>query len=98
MEEIIIEVEQIQYSTKFAVLDTLEAYQALNNAIGTAKSYPDERSDTMNYSDPEPTAIDGIFYMQITPEVQEKYPSTLNGIVLIDSIPVEVIEDNNEII
>lgn len=84
------EPEKPHFSTKFAVLETLEAYTALNNAIGTAKSYPDEKSDTMNYSDPEPKPNwDDKFYMIVTAEVQERWPGVLEGITLVDKIPVK---------
>jgi hypothetical protein len=87
MEEII-EIEQPTFKTMYAVC-TIEEYQALNDEIGQAKSYPDEKSDTNFYSDPNPTAIDGLYYMQITAEVQEKYGECLIGITLIESIPNE---------
>lgn len=79
--------EQPTFKTMFAKLNSLEEYTALNNAIGKAKSYPDERSDTNFYSDPNPTDVDGLYYMQITAEVQEQWPEVLQGIELIENIP-----------
>jgi hypothetical protein len=85
--------QEPQYTTKHAVLLALEDYNVLNEVIGTAKHYPDLISDTDCYSEPNPAPNwDGKYYMQITAEVQEKYPETLEGIELIDEIPVEVIE------
>lgn len=85
MEEIITQ-EQPTFKTMYAVLPSLEAYTALNNAIGAAKSYPDEKSDTINYSEPNPEPIEGNYYMTITSEVQEKYAECLIGITLIENI------------
>ena len=89
MEEVI---EKQSFKTMFAVLSTLEQYTALNNAIGKAKSYPDEKSDTLNYADSNPVAIDGTYYMEITAEVQERWPSVLEGIELIERKP----DDQNQ--
>lgn len=72
---------------KYAIFVTLEEYQALNNKIGQAKSYPDLKSDTLNYADPNPESVNGIYYLPITGEVQEKWPEVLEGITLIDQIP-----------
>lgn len=88
MEEIITK-EKLTFKTMFAVLPSLEAYTALNNAIGAAKSYPDERSDTFFYSDPNPDPISGMFYMTITTEVQEKWPDLLTNIDLVENIPYD---------
>ena len=90
MEEII---DKPTFKTMFAKLGSLEDYTALNNAIGKAKSYPDEKSDTFFYSDPNPTAVDGLYYVQITAEVQESYPEVLEGIELINQIPTS--DDSN---
>jgi len=76
-----------QFKTMFAKLPTLEAYSILNDAIGRAKSYPDERSDTFFYSDPNPTSVNGLYFMEITAEVQEKWMSVLGNVELVEQIP-----------
>lgn len=88
MEEII-NTEEIQYSTKFAVLNTIEDYQLLNNKIGIAKSYPDNKSDTYFYAEQNPNSINGKYYMGITTEIQNLFPELLTDLVLIDQIPYE---------
>jgi hypothetical protein len=87
MEEIISEELTPQFKTMFAKLPTLEAYNALNDAIGTAKSYPDEKSDTMCYGDPNPTPVNGLYFIEITAEVQERWPELLAGFELIERKP-----------
>jgi len=87
MEEIINEELTPQFKTMFAKLPTLEAYTILNDAIGTSKSYPDERSDTFFYSDPNPTPVNGLYFMEITAEVQERFPIVLEGVELVEQIP-----------
>ena len=79
--------ERIDYRNCFAQFGSIEDYTALNNAIGKAKSYPDEKSDTFFYSDPNPTAVDGLYYMQITAEVQERWPQVLQDVELIECKP-----------
>lgn len=73
--------------TMFAKLNSLEDYIALNNVIGKAKSYPDNKSDTVNYSDPNPTDVDGLYFMEITAEVQERWPQVLQDVELIECKP-----------
>jgi len=71
--------------TMYAKLNDLESYQILNEEISTAKGYPN--NGTSIYSEPEPQSLNGLYFMQITPEVQEVYPETLIGITLIENLP-----------
>jgi hypothetical protein len=74
---------------KYAAFATKEEYDALNHSIGMASNYPDEKSGTLRYSEENPEPIwDGKYYMQITSEVQMLYPLLLQGLELLDSIPV----------
>ena len=69
----------------YAKLPTLEAYTSLNEAIGDAKAYPDKKSGTEQYASENPTQQeDGSYLMEITSEVQEKYPEVLEGIELVE--------------
>ena len=90
MEEII---EQPTFKTMYAKLQTIEAYTELNNRIGKAMKYPDEKSDTEFYADPNPSPINGEYFMEITADVQKRFMSVLNGIELVEFNPIQ--DDSN---
>ena len=90
MEEII---EQPTFKTMYAKLQTIEAYTELNNRIGKAMKYPDEKSDTDNYSDLNPEPINSLYFMEITADVQKRFMSVLNGIELVEFKPIQ--DDSN---
>ena len=78
---------------KYAQLTTIEAYNALNDAISDSYRYP--RNATDYYSDPAPTvSSDGNYYMQITPDVQANHGECLTGVTLVDVLPVQSNEGN----
>lgn len=84
--------EEIIYTEKWAVFPTLEEYNSLNDQIGDSYEYP--RNLTSFYSDPNPLPEwDGNYYMRITTDVQEFHADCLQGIELIDSVPIEIIPE-----
>ena len=84
--------EEIIYTEKRAVLQTIEDYTALNDTIGDSYGFP--RFGTSFYSDPNPQPNwDGMYYMEITPDVQQNHAECLDGITLIDLIPTQIIQD-----
>lgn len=90
MEEEIISTEPV-FTQKFAVLPTIEAYSTLNDTIGDSYGFP--RFGTSFYSDPQPLpGWDEKYYMVITTDVQQYHADCLTGIELIDTIPVEIID------
>jgi len=85
--------DEITYKTMFAQLQSIEQYTELNDRIGKAMKYPDEKSDTDNYSDLSPTPINGEYFMEITAEVQRSFPIVLVGVELVEFKPVQ--DDSN---
>ena len=85
----------MEYKTQYAKLYSLYDYTNLNDTIGIASNYPNI-DGTDYYSDPNPTPIDGIYYMEITPQIQELYSNILNGYNLIDKLPDIIIESTIE--
>ena len=97
IEEEIITEQLPVFTTKYAVLPALEAYTALNDLIGDGYGFP--RFGTSFYSDPMPQPNwDGLYYMEITPDVQQYHADCIVGTELIDSVPVEMLTDQTETI
>jgi len=78
-------------STKYAELPDLESYTALNTAISDAKQYP--RDSTNIYAPEEVEPVNGLYYMEIGAHLQETWPETLTGIVLVERIPEVILEE-----
>ena len=85
--------DEITYKTMFAQLQSIEQYTEMNDRIGKAMKYPDEKSDTDFYSDPNPNPINGEYFMEITAEVQRSFPLVLVGVELVEFKPVQ--DDSN---
>jgi len=85
--------DEITYKTMFAQLQSIEQYTEMNDRIGKAMKYPDEKSDTDFYSDPNPNPINGEYFMEITAEVQRSFPIVLVGVELVEFKPVQ--DDSN---
>ena len=69
-------------------------YYALNAAISEALGYTPD-SDTKIYNTPEPDVVDGFCVMPITVEVQEVCPELLEGVELVEILPVLTPEIQN---
>ena len=77
-------------TTKYAVL-AAESYNSLNDTIGDIYGFP--LFGTSYYSNPTPKSNwDEKYYMEITPDVQKNHAVCLEGIELVDSIPIEPVE------
>ena len=80
------EQEQI-YTTKYALFDTIEAYNEANHKISVAFGLPDSREATERYASIEPQQdIDGKFVMEISVAVQIFHIEAIEGIELVDNI------------
>jgi hypothetical protein len=77
--------EPIIYSSKYAVLPTLEAYNELNQMISKIIGYP--KNDTKIYAPEDTKVINEFYYMEIEGYLQEKYPDLIQGLELVDSLP-----------
>lgn len=85
---------------RYAQFTTIEAYNAVNTAI---IAYKDEltggeytRTNTLYAYNPEPEANwDGMYYMPATPDLVEA--GLFEGVTLLDSVPVEPVEEIEEV-
>jgi hypothetical protein len=85
---------------RYAQFTTLEAYNAVNTAIVAWKDQQTNgeysRTDTVYEYSPEPEANwDGMYYMPATPDMVEA--GLFEGITLLDSVPVEPVEEIEEV-
>ena len=72
--------------TMYCILNETD-YHALNASISEALGYTPD-SDTKIYNTPEPDVVDGFCVMPITVEVQEVCPELLEGVELVEILPV----------
>ena len=82
----IINTEQ-EITTKYALFDTIEAYNEANNKISVAFGLPDNREATERYASIEPQKdINGKYVMEISVAVQMFHSEAIEGIELIDNV------------
>ncbi len=72
--------------TMYCILSETD-YHVLNASISEALGYTPD-SDTKIYNTPEPDVVDGFCVMPITVEVQEVCPELLEGVELVEMLPV----------
>lgn len=83
--------ETILY-TKYALLNPSD-YLKLNEAISIALGYREGLS-TEVYNTENPPISGGLCVMILTAEVQERFPELLEGLELVDSYVVDVVEED----
>ena len=90
----VMEQEQI-YTTKYALFDTIEAYNEANNKISVAFGLPDNREATERYASIEPQLdVDGKFVMEISVAVQMFHQEAIKDLQLYDTVNYYNISDS----
>ena len=94
MEEIINTEQEI--TTKYALFDTIEAYDEANQKISVSFGLPDNREATNRYASLEPQQdVDGKFIMEISVAVQMFHQESIKDIRLYDTVSYYNIFDSD---
>ena len=94
MEEIIN--TEVQITTKYALFDTIEAYNEANHKISVSFGLPDNREATERYASIEPQQdFDGKYIMEISTAVQMFHQEAISDIELVDNVTYK--QEENDI-
>lgn len=90
----------MNYKIMYAELDTIEAYNALNEEITLNSADKYKGTGTIRYAPENPEPINGKYYMSVSADYQKAYPDKTALLTLVERIPEPIIflEDENNII